>query len=127
MRGTDTLPSDLLLLRRQEKEDERVDVLSIPTAASAGVATHHGTLAQSEPSAVEEDSFVLPVLYDITDSEAEDALVKLTATTYRKKDIHEGKEYEVDEGEVGGLGVGGAGEGGKGGSGEGSGKSRRRK
>lgn len=122
----DTLPSDLLLLRRQEKEDERVDVLSIPTT-STSTATHHGTLTESEPAATEKDSFVLPVLYDITDSEAEDALVKLTATTYRKKDIHEGKEYEVDEGEVGGLGVGGIGESGKGGSGEGGGKSRRRK
>lgn len=48
----------------------------------------------------EEQAFVLPMLYDIEDSEAEDALIKLTATTYRKKDVHEGKEYELDEGEA---------------------------
>lgn len=37
------------------------------------------------------------MLYDIEDSEADDQeLIRMSAGTMRKKDIHEGKEYEDD-------------------------------
>lgn len=37
------------------------------------------------------------MLYDIEDSEADDQLIPISTGTMRKKDIHEGKEYELDE------------------------------
>ena len=108
----DTLPEEMLKRQREEGEDEEVDVLTI----------HHTVNAGDDPTGMNEpvvaaqtqqsSSFVLPMLYDIPDSDAEDALVKLTATTYRKKDIHEGKEYEVEEGEsTPRMGIEGAGHG----------------
>lgn len=84
-----------MLARREEGEDERVDVLTVPSTVTT-TETAEALTTTTNPSS-EQNSFTLPVLYDIEDSEAEDALVRLTATTYRKKDIHEGKEYEVDE------------------------------
>ena len=44
---------------------------------------------------------MLPVLYDIEDSEADDQeLVRHGVGTLRKKDVNEGKEYENDGDEV---------------------------
>jgi hypothetical protein len=44
---------------------------------------------------------VLPVLYDIEDSDADDQeLVRHGVGTLRKKDVNEGKEYENDGDEV---------------------------
>ena len=58
-----------------------------PTLSLTAVAQH----------AKIEDSFVLPMLYDIEDSEADDQeLIRMSAGTLRKKDINEGKEYEDD-------------------------------
>ena len=54
-------------------------------------------LAAVHHNAKVEESFVLPMLYDIDDSEADDQeLIRMSAGTMRKKDIHEGKEYEDD-------------------------------
>lgn len=91
----DTLPEEMLKRQREEGEDEEVDVLTIQVANTEDMEESLQT-----KKAEEQSSFVLPMLYDIPDSDAEDALVKLTATTYRKKDIHEGKEYEVEEGDA---------------------------
>lgn len=85
----------MLKRQREEGEDEEVDVLTIQVATTDDVEENGNMSMKAE----EQTSFVLPMLYDIPDSDAED-LVKLTATTYRKKDIHEGKEYEVEEGEA---------------------------
>ena len=49
----------------------------------------------------DDTSFVLPMLYDIEDSEGDDQeLVRHGAGTMRKKDVNEGKEYEIDGDEV---------------------------
>jgi hypothetical protein len=49
----------------------------------------------------EDASFVLPVLYDIEDSEGDDQeLIRHGVGTLRKKDVNEGKEYENDGDEV---------------------------
>lgn len=90
----DTLPEEMLKRQREEGEDEEVDVLTIQVANADDMDVEERVTKEEEKT-----SFVLPMLYDIPDSDAEDALVKLTATTYRKKDIHEGKEYEVEEGD----------------------------
>ena len=77
----DTYPAEEEIRRRLEGEDETIDVLS--------------PLATEETVTIE--SFVLPMLYDIEDSEADDQeLIRMSAGTMRKKDIHEGKEYEDD-------------------------------
>lgn len=55
------------------------------------------SLAAINHNAKAAESFVLPMLYDIEDSEADDQeLIRMSAGTMRKKDIHEGKEYEDD-------------------------------
>ncbi|KAK5091597.1 chromatin binding protein [Lithohypha guttulata] len=91
----DTLPSDLLKRQREDAEDSTVDVLNITSTSDPNELDTAGSRGGRE-----EQSFVLPMLYDIEDSEAEDALIKLTATTYRKKDVHEGKDYELDQQEA---------------------------
>ncbi|RMZ90532.1 hypothetical protein DV736_g2234, partial [Chaetothyriales sp. CBS 134916] len=65
--------------RRKDREDEEVDVLTIDK--KEGI----------------EESFVLPVLYDVEDSEVDDQeLIRMGVGTMRKKDVNEGKEYEED-------------------------------
>ncbi|RMZ76099.1 hypothetical protein DV737_g4961, partial [Chaetothyriales sp. CBS 132003] len=65
--------------RRKDREDEEVDVLTIDK--KEGI----------------EESFVLPMLYDVEDSEVDDQeLVRMGVGTMRKKDVNEGKEYEED-------------------------------
>ncbi|RMZ78337.1 hypothetical protein DV738_g3888, partial [Chaetothyriales sp. CBS 135597] len=65
--------------RRKDREDEEVDVLTVDKK--------EGT----------EESFVLPMLYDVEDSEVDDQeLVRMGVGTLRKKDVNEGKEYEED-------------------------------
>lgn len=88
--ATDTYPVEEERRRRLEGEDEAVDVLNI---ISDDLTASLNGAGSSKP----DDSFVLPMLYDIEDSEAEDTeLVRMSKHEYRKKDIHEGKEYEDD-------------------------------
>lgn len=87
---TDTYPVEEERRRRLEGEDEAVDVLNI-------IADDLTVAANGTASGKSNDSFVLPMLYDIEDSEADDQeLVRMSKHEYRKKDIHEGKEYEDD-------------------------------
>lgn len=79
----DTYPQEEHQKRRLDREDEIVDILTI----------------DRKPG--EEDSFVLPMIYNIEDSENEDEeLVRMGVGTMRKRDINEGKEYENDADEV---------------------------
>ncbi|OAP64105.1 hypothetical protein AYL99_00077 [Fonsecaea erecta] len=79
----DEYPQEEHQKRRLDREDEDVDILTV------------------ERKMGEEDSFVLPVLYDIEDSEGDDQeLVRHGVGTLRKKDVNEGKEYENDGDEV---------------------------
>lgn len=76
----DQYPQEEHQKRRLDREDEIVDIMTI------------------ERKAGEEDSFVLPMLYDIEDSEDDDqALVRMGVGTMRKKDVNEGKVYADDE------------------------------
>jgi COMPASS component SWD1 len=64
--------------RREDREDEVVDVLTLD-------------------SSKKEDSFVLPMLYNIEDSDGDDQeLIRMGVGTMRKKEINEGKAYEAD-------------------------------
>ncbi|KAK3180828.1 hypothetical protein Dsin_032797 [Dipteronia sinensis] len=75
----DTYPAQEHIKRRMDREDEHVDVLTV------------------ERKMGEEDSFVLPMLYDIEDSEVDDQeLVRMGVGTMRRKEVNEGKEYEDD-------------------------------
>lgn len=68
--------------RRLDREDEVVDILSMDRK-------------------VEEESFVLPVLLDIEDSEEDDQeLVRIGVGTMRKRDVNEGKAFEADKDEM---------------------------
>ena len=68
--------------RRLDREDEVVDILTLDRK-------------------VEDDSFVLPVLLDIEDSEEDDQeLVRMGVGTMRKKEVNEGKVYEGDQDEM---------------------------
>ncbi|EXJ87346.1 hypothetical protein A1O3_04305 [Capronia epimyces CBS 606.96] len=79
----DTYPQEEHQKRRLDREDEIVDVLTV------------------ERKMGDEDGFVLPMLYDIEDSEGEEQeLVRMGVGTMRKRDINEGKEYENDADEV---------------------------
>lgn len=89
--ASDTYPVEEERRRRLEGEDESVDVLSIVDDDLTAAANALGSMKA-------DDSFVLPMLYDIVDSEAEDQLIQTSKHEYRKKDIHEGKEYEDDGG-----------------------------
>ena len=69
--------------RRLDREDEVVDILSLDRK-------------------VDDESFVLPVLLDIEDSEEDDQeLVRMGVGTMRKKEVNEGKLYEGDQGRDG--------------------------
>ncbi|KAJ9645527.1 uncharacterized protein PV06_07789, partial [Exophiala oligosperma] len=73
----DTYPKEEHQKRRLDREDEIVDVLTV------------------ERKMGEEESFVLPMLYNVEDSDGDDQeLVRMGVGTMRKKDFHEGKEYE---------------------------------
>lgn len=75
----DTYPEEEAVKRRMDQEDEDVDVLTVDHKAG------------------DEESFVLPMLYDIEDSEVDDQeLVRMGVGTMRKKEVNEGKEYEDD-------------------------------
>jgi COMPASS component SWD1 len=79
----DTYPHEEHQKRRLDREDENVDVLTV------------------EKKMGEEESFVLPMLYDIEDSDEDDQqLIRMSTGTMRRKDINEGKEYENDADEV---------------------------
>ena len=69
-----------------------------PPIVPSGVTDH---VRRTETKTAEDTSFVLPVLYDIEDSEGDDQeLVRHGVGTMRKKDVNEGKEYENDGDEV---------------------------
>ena len=73
--------------RRLDREDELVDILTLDWKA-------------------EDESFVLPVLLNIEDSEEDDQeLVRMGVGTMRSKDINEGKDYEVDKDEMANMAV----------------------
>jgi len=75
----DEYPQEEHHKRRLDREDEIVDILT------------------AERKMAEEDSFVLPMLYNIEDSDGDDQeLVRMGVGTMRKKDVNEGKEYEAD-------------------------------
>ncbi|KIV95876.1 hypothetical protein, variant [Exophiala mesophila] len=79
----DTYPQEEHQKRRLDREDENVDILTV------------------EKKIGEEDSFVLPMLYNVEDSDDDDQeLIRMGVGTMRKKDINEGKEYENDADEV---------------------------
>lgn len=79
----DTYPQEEHQKRRLDREDEDVDVLTV------------------EKKMGEEESFVLPILYNVEDSDDDDQeLIRMGVGTMRKKDINEGKEYENDADEV---------------------------
>ena len=68
--------------RRLDREDEVVDILTLDRK-------------------VDDESFVLPVLLDIEDSEEDDQeLVRMGVGTMRKKEVNEGKVYEGDQDEM---------------------------
>ena len=71
---TDEFPEEEHRKRRLDREDEEVDILTI--------------VKQDD-----EPSFVLPMLYDIENSD-DDELVPVGAGTLRKKEVNEGKEWE---------------------------------
>jgi COMPASS component SWD1 len=86
----DEYPSEEFQKRRLDREDEDVDILTID----------HTNNAEGQGGGGEAPSFVLPVLYDIEDSEDDTELIRHGVGTMRKKDVNEGKEYENDGDEV---------------------------
>lgn len=75
----DILPEGERVKRRGDEELANVDVLGIGDTAT------------------KDDAFVLPMLYDIEDSDADDQeLIRMGVGTLRKKEVNEGKEYEDD-------------------------------
>jgi COMPASS component SWD1 len=68
--------------RRLDREDEVIDILTMDRK-------------------VEEETFVLPVLLDIEDSEEDDQeLVRMGVGTMRKREVNEGKAFETDKDEM---------------------------
>jgi COMPASS component SWD1 len=89
----DAYPEEELHKRRLDREDEDVDVLNIVVAeGERGVD-------------VSTESFVLPMLFDGGEgSDEEEELIRMGAGTMRKKEVNEGKEYALEDGEgEGGL------------------------
>ena len=73
----DEFPEEEHRKRRLDREDEPVDVLTIEKTKEE-----------------EEESFVLPMMYDIEVSDDEEELVRTGVGTMRKKEVNEGKEWE---------------------------------
>lgn len=73
----DIHPIEEIHKRRLDLEDEAVDVLTMDPIKSE----------------VEEDSFSMPVLLDIGDSESEDEIVAVGPGTMRRKSPGEGREW----------------------------------
>ena len=80
----DELPEEELRKRRLDREDEEVDVLTMEKTKEE-----------------EEGSFVLPMIYDIEDSDDEEELIRMGVGTMRKKEVNEGKEWEDADAELG--------------------------
>jgi COMPASS component SWD1 len=72
----DEFPAEEHRKRRLDREDEMVDIMTI-----------------EKTKGEEEESFVLPMLYDIENSDDEE-LIPMGAGTLRKKEVNEGKEWE---------------------------------
>ena len=72
----DEFPAEEHRKRRLDREDEAVDIMTV-----------------EKTKGEEDESFVLPMIYDLSDSEDE-SLVRMGAGTMRKKEINEGKEWE---------------------------------
>jgi COMPASS component SWD1 len=72
----DEFPAEEHRKRRLDREDEVVDIMTI-----------------EKTKGEEEESFVLPMLYDIENSDDEE-LIPMGAGTLRKKEVNEGKEWE---------------------------------
>lgn len=90
----DVYPEEELHKRRLDREDEDVDVLSVLAGA-----------ANEGERALEEESFVLPMLFDVENSDDEEELVRMGAGTMRKKEVNEGKEYALEDAEEGAGGL----------------------
>jgi COMPASS component SWD1 len=90
----DVYPEEELHKRRLDREDEDVDVLSVVVGA-----------ANEGERGLEEESFVLPMLFDVENSDDEEELIRMGAGTMRKKEVNEGKEYALEDGEEGAAGL----------------------
>lgn len=112
----DVYPDREMERRRQDAEDEDVDVLNIERKDAQGLllpVSLAGTVLRDISTSADggmggggaglfglEETFVLPMLYDIEDSEGDDQeLIRMGVGTMRKKDVNEGKEYG-DDGET---------------------------
>ena len=95
----DAYPEEELHKRRLDREDEDVDVLNVVAGAANGGERGEG--------GVEEESFVLPMLLDMENSDDEEELIRMGAGTMRKKEVNEGKEYALEDGEEGTAGLAG--------------------
>lgn len=85
----DVYPEEEHKKRREDREDELVDVLTMDDSKRIGT----GPAVEGEV----QDSFVLPMLYNIEDSDGDDQeLIRMGVGTMRKKEINEGKAYEGD-------------------------------
>ena len=88
----DVYPEEEHKKRREDREDEMVDVLTMEAKRSDGAGLG-GARGEDEV----EESFVLPMLYNIEDSDGDDQeLIRMGVGTMRKKEINEGKAYEGD-------------------------------
>jgi COMPASS component SWD1 len=95
----DAYPEEELHKRRLDREDEDVDVLNVVAGTANGGERGEG--------GVEEESFVLPMLLDMENSDDEEELIRMGAGTMRKKEVNEGKEYALEDGEEGTAGLAG--------------------
>lgn len=99
----DTYPAGEFERRRLLGEDETVDVLSTADVVSISHNKESDNNPQNETLA--DDSFVLPILLDIDDSEDDDLeLLRVGPGGYREKGV---RDFEEDGSSVGGVGVGG--------------------
>ena len=73
----DEFPPEEHRKRRLDREDEKVDIITI-----------------EKTKGEEEESFVLPMLLNIENSDNEEELVQTGVGTMRKKEANEGKEWE---------------------------------
>jgi COMPASS component SWD1 len=86
----DVYPEEEHKKRREDREDEVVDVLTPLNKRTNGEDVN----GEDEV----EESFVLPMLYNIEDSDGDDQeLIRMGVGTMRKKEINEGKAYEGDK------------------------------
>ncbi|KAL9115850.1 MAG: hypothetical protein Q9227_000218 [Pyrenula ochraceoflavens] len=87
----DVLPEEEVQKRREDAEDEVVDVWTVDEHERE----YEGGKKEKE---IEEESFVLPVVMGIEASDDEEEYVSVGVGTMRRKEANEGREWNLEDG-----------------------------